>query len=93
MSPHPLTNFEAQKYYQNDPTFNGVYSRSNLSKIKDGVYIINLNEYEPIGTHWVALNMNAENVTCFDCFAAWHIPKSIRKFIVNKNIIINIYQM
>ena len=42
MLPHPLTNFEIQKYYENEPKFNGAYSRSNLSKIKDGVYIINL---------------------------------------------------
>ena len=29
---HPLTNFEIQKYYQNEPTFNGVFSRNNLPK-------------------------------------------------------------
>ena len=55
MPPHSLTNFEIQKYYQNEPKFNGVYSRNNLSKIKDGAYIINLDEYESIGTHWIAL--------------------------------------
>ena len=33
MSPHPLTNFEIQKYYENEPKYNGVYSRNNLSKI------------------------------------------------------------
>ena len=34
MPPHPLTNFEIQKYYQNEPRFNGVYSRDELiSKI------------------------------------------------------------
>ena len=40
MPPHPLTNFEIQKYYQNEPRFNGIYSRDNLQKIKDGPYII-----------------------------------------------------
>ena len=40
MPPHPLTNFEIQKYYQNKPRFNGVYSRDNLSRIKDGAYVI-----------------------------------------------------
>ena len=46
MLPHPLTNFEIQKYFQNEPKFNGVYSRDNLlDKIKDGPYIINLDEY------------------------------------------------
>ena len=51
MLPHPLTNLEIQKYYQNKPKFNGVYSGNYLSKIKDGAYIINLDEYESIGTH------------------------------------------
>ena len=41
-----------QKYYQNEPRFNGVYSKDNLpNKIKDGAYIINLDEYSDIGTH------------------------------------------
>ena len=49
MPSHPLTDFEIQKYYQNEPKFNGVYSRDNLSvKIKDGAYIINLDEYNNI---------------------------------------------
>ena len=46
MPPHPLTNFEIQKYYQNEPKFNGVYSRNNLSKIKDEALKINLDENE-----------------------------------------------
>ena len=48
---HPLTNFEIQKYYQNEPIFNGVYSTDNPPKIKDRAYIINLDEYSDIGTH------------------------------------------
>ena len=52
MKPHPLTNFEIQKYYENEPRFNGVFSRDNLpKKIKDGAYVINLDECEDIGTH------------------------------------------
>ena len=92
---HPLTNFEIQKYYQNEPKFNGVYSRKRLSKIKDGSYIINLDEYgtmyidESIGTHWIALHVSAKNVTYFDSFGVEHFPKEIRKFIGNKNIIAN----
>ena len=41
---HPLTNFEIQKYHQNEPKFNGVFSRNDLSKIKDGTYLINFDE-------------------------------------------------
>ena len=62
--PHPLTNFEIQMYYQNEPRFNGVYPRDNLNdKIKDGAYIINLDEYSDIGTHWIALYVNTKTVT------------------------------
>ena len=56
MPPHPLTNFEIQKYYKNEPKFNGVFSRNNLfKKIKDGAYIVNLDEYANVSTHWIAL--------------------------------------
>ena len=61
---HPLTNFEIEKY-QNEPKFNGFYSANNLSKIKDGAYIINLDDFELIGTHWIALYVNAKNLTYF----------------------------
>ena len=50
--PCPLTNIEIQKYYQNKPTFNGVCSRENLpKKMKDGAYVINIDEYPDVGTH------------------------------------------
>ena len=76
-----LTNFEIQKYYQNEPRFNGVYSRDNLPKIKDGAYIINLDE-------WVSgllLYIQNNNVTYFDSFGAEHIPKEIKAFNNNNN--------
>ena len=51
MTPHPLTNFEIEpRYYQNEPRFNGVYSRDNPPKTK-----INIDDYSDIETHWVAL--------------------------------------
>ena len=77
---HSLTNFEIQKYYQNEPRFNGAYSIDNLPKIKDGAYIINLDEYADIGTHWVALYV-VNDVTYFDSFDVEHIPKEIKEFI------------
>ena len=60
---HPLTNFETQKHYQNKPKFNGVYSRKNLPKIRNGKYIINLDESKSIETHCIALHVNGDNVT------------------------------
>ena len=79
MLPHPLTNFEIQQYYQNEPKYNGVYSRNNLPKIKDGTYIINLDEYESIGTRWIALYVNDNNVTYFNSLGVEHMPKEIKK--------------
>ena len=89
MQSYLLTNFEKQKYYQNEPTFNGVYSRDNLPKIKDGAYVIDLDEYSDIGTHWVALyvgraspkDVQNNDVTYFDSFGGEQIPKEIRAFI------------
>ena len=91
MLPHPLTNFEMQKYYQNKPRFNGVYSRDNLTKIKDGAYIINHDEYSDIGTHWVALYINNDD---FDSFGVKHIPKEIKAFINrSSSITTNIFRI
>ena len=75
MPPHPLTNFEIQKYYQNEPRFNGVYLRDNLPKIKDGTYVINVDEYFDIGTHWVALYVQNNDVNYFDSFGVEQISK------------------
>ena len=80
-------------YYQNEPRFNGVHSRDNLpNKIKDGAYIVNLDEYSHIGTHWVELYVNNKTVTYFDSFGIKHIPKEIKKFVGNKGIVANTYR-
>ena len=82
MPPHPLTNFELEMYYQNEPRFNGVFSRNNLpKKIKDGAYIINLDEYADVGTHWIALFCNKNEIAYFGNFGAEHTPKEIKAFI------------
>ena len=96
MPPHPLTNFEIQKYYHNETKFSGAYSRDNLpNKIKDGAYVITLDEYSDVGTHWVALFVK-NNITYFDRFGVEHIPKEIIKFIgrplLSKNVIANIFR-
>ena len=72
------TNSEIQKYYQNESRFNDVYSRNNLPKIKDGVYVINLDEYNAIGIHWIALDVKtSHDVINFDSFSVEHISKEI----------------
>ena len=81
-------------YYQNEPRFNEVYSRDNFpDKMKDGAYVTNLDEYPDIGTHWMALFVNAKTVTHFDSSGVEHIPKEIKKFINNKNITTNIFRI
>ena len=65
MLPHTLTNFEIQKHYQNKNKSNGVYSRNNLPKIKNGAYVINLDEYEFVVTHWI------EWCHCWKCKTLW----------------------
>ena len=94
MPPHPLTNSKIQKYYQNEPKVSGVYSRNNLPKIKDGAYGINTDEFKSMGTNWIALYVNTENVAYFGNLGVEHIPKKKnRKFIGNKNSNTNIYKI
>ena len=92
MPPHPLTNFEIQEYYQNGPRFYGVYPKDNLPKITDGAYVINLDEYSNIETHWVALYTH-NNVIYFNSFGVEHITKEIKAFVKNKNITRNIFRI
>ena len=86
MPPYPLTNFELQQYYQNEPKFNCVYS-------KDGAYVLNLDEYESVETHWRELYINCDKATYLDSFGVESIPKEIKKFVDNKNIRTNIYRI
>ena len=87
MLSHPLTHFEIQKYYQNKPRSNGVYSRNNLPKnIRNGAYVINLDEYVDVGTYWIALFCNRNETVYFDSFGVEHVPEEIKEFFWNKNI-------
>ena len=72
---HPLTNFEIQKHYQKKLKYNGVYSINNLPTIKDGSYIISFDKLKSIGTHWIPLHVNNNNVNYFNSFVVEHIPK------------------
>ena len=52
MPSHPLKNFELERVYKNEPRFNAAFSKNNLpKKIKDGAYVITLDEYADVGTH------------------------------------------
>ena len=91
MPPHLLTNFKIQKYYQNEPRFNGVYSVYDIperssTKIRDGAYVINLDEYSDTGTHQIDQYVQNNDITYFDSVDVEHIPKVIKTFISSKNI-------
>ena len=87
MPPHPLTNFEIKKYYENELRFNGVFSRDNLSRT------INLDEYADVGTHWIALYYKDNEVIYFDSFGVEHVPKEIKRFIGHKEIKTNVFRI
>ena len=84
MPPHPLTNFEIQKHDKNEPRFNGVFPRNNLpKKIKDGTYVINLDEYADVGTHWIALFCNRNEILYFDSFGLNMFLKKLKNLLKN----------
>ena len=101
MPPYPLTNFEIQRYYLNDAQLSskykaktkGVYSITNLSKIRDGTYVIYFDESKSIGIHWIAMYVSSSNATYFDSFVIKYIPKETKNFIGNNNITSNIYRI
>ena len=64
--PHPLKNFEIEKYFEGELLFNGVFSRDNLPKVtQDGGYVVNLDDMGKAGTHWVAICLNDDRATYF----------------------------
>ena len=94
MPPHPLTNFEIQRYYKNEPRFNGVFSRDNLpKKVKDGAYVIILDEYAHVSTHQIALVCKRSEIVYFNSFGVEHVPKRIKEFVENKNKKAHIFQV
>ena len=62
-------------------------------KIKDGAYVINLDEYVGVGTHWIALFWNRSEIVYFDSFGVEYVPEEIKEFVGNKNIKANIFRV
>ena len=90
---HPLTNFEITEYFIDEPRFNGVHSKNNLPKLKNGAYVINLDHSKNTGTHWVVIFAKKDEVIYFDSFGVQHIPKEIMEKIENKNIKTSIFRI
>ena len=97
---HPLTNFEIIDYFKGVKGFNGVFSRNNLSNLKNAAYVINLDhskkkktKTKKTGTPWVVIFVKKDEVIYFDSFGVEYIPKEIMKSIGNKNIKKNIFRI
>ena len=84
---------------KSETKFNGAYSRNNLPKIMYWRYVINVDEYKSIETHWIAFYVNCNsrrvsyNAIYLDSSEAEHIPEENKNFIENKNIIRNIFRI
>ena len=79
MPPHPLTNFEIQDIIKMNQDLIEFFSRNNLPlKIRDGAYVINLDEYADVDTHWIALFCNGNEIVYFGSFGVEHVPEEIK---------------
>ena len=94
MLPHPITNLNIQRHYQNENKFNQNYSCDKLpDKIKDETNSKNLDRYANVGAHWIALYSNGNIITYFNSFGVKYIPKEIKKFINGTEITTNIFRI
>ena len=92
--PHPLTSFAIKECYEDEPRFNGVFSRDNLPKIiKNGAYVINLDEYADVDTNWISLYVKNNEDIYFDSFGLEHVPKEVKRFIRHKSTKTNIFRI
>ena len=90
---HSLSNIEITKYFNYQPRFNGVFSRNNLSRIKDGVYVINIDDEKSKGTHWVSLIIDWNTAVCFDSFGIEYIPEEVLNKIKGKSVTYNRFRI
>ena len=94
MPPHLLTNYEIQKYYQNEKSLMVFFFRKSMTeKIKDGDYIINPDECAEVGIDWIALFCSRNEIVFFDSFGVEHVPEEIKEFNWNKNMKANIFRI
>ena len=75
-----------------EPRFNGVYSINNLSRIKDGAYVIKFDD-KKIKGHWVSLVIDRYTAAYFDSFGIEYIPQGVLNKINDKFITHNIFRI
>ena len=89
----PLKNIQITNYFNYKPKLNGAFSRNNLPRIKDGVYIINLDDKKSNITHWVSLFTDRSAPVYLDSFGIEYIPQEISNNIKHKSITHNTFRI
>ena len=90
---HPSNNIEITNYFSCEPRSNSVFSRNNLPRIKDAAYVINLDDKNSKGTHWVSLFIDKSIAVYFDFFGIGYIPQEVLNKIKDKSITHNIFRI
>ena len=88
---HPLNNIEITNNFNYKPRFNGIFSKNNLPRIKDGAFVINLNDKNSTGTHWVSLFIDKNLAICFDSFGIEYISLEVLNQKLEINLLLTIY--
>ena len=84
VSLHPLTNIESITFFNYEPRFHGVFSRANLTWIKDGAYVIILNDKQSKGTHWVSLFIDRNTAVYFSSVGVGYIMQEVLRKIKDR---------
>ena len=88
-----LKHCKVPKYHDQDCRFNGVYSRNNLPRIKDGVSAINQDDEESKGTYWVSLFINISTAVYFDSFGIKYFRQEVLSKIEYESILHNVFSI
>ena len=89
----PSSNIDITKYFNYESRFNGVFSRNNLPRIKDGAYVINLDDKKSKETNWISLFIDRNTALHFDSFGIEYIPQEVLSKIKDKSITHNIFRI
>ena len=87
-----LRNIEITNYFNYEPKFYGGLSRNSLPRIKNEVYVIDLDNKKSKETHWVSLFIDRNTAVCFDSFGIECIPQKVLNKIRDKSITQNIFR-
>ena len=90
---HPFSNIKITYYFNYEPRLNSIFSRNNLPRIKDGAYVINLNDKKSKGKHWVSLFIDRNTAVYFDSFGIKCIPQEVLNKVRDKSITYNIFRI